>query len=120
MCGRMPRKQSVSERRKVSPGIRQRSKAEAKGARRTVRRTSEYRKEAKIMFLDQPDIDFTLQEWEDCRNFYLKVSQAPGLPEDLAIACRKRARFAAENVRQISREIENLELLWALPEIEGK
>jgi len=72
------------------------------------------------MFLDQPDIDFTLQEWENCRDFYLGVSREPGLPENLVFACRKRARFAAENVRRVTREIENLEFLWALPEIEGK
>ena len=72
------------------------------------------------MFLDQPDIDFTLEEWIDCRNFYLQVSYDPYLPENLVFACRHRARFAAENVRRSMREIEQLELLWASPEYEWR
>jgi len=67
------------------------------------------------MFLDVKDVDFTLEEWEDCRDFYLGVSREPGLPENLQFACRLRARFAAENVRRVTREIENLELQAVLP-----
>ena len=65
------------------------------------------------MFLDKQDIDFTLEDWQRCRNFYLAVSREPGLPENLQFACIHRARFAAENVRRVTREIENLELLWS-------
>ena len=72
------------------------------------------------MFLDSPDVDFTLQEWLDCRNFYLQTSRQPGLAEDLVFACRHRARFAAENIRRTVREIENLELQAAMPEYEWR
>jgi hypothetical protein len=97
----------------VSAGNRQRAKAkaEAKGARQSVRRSAEYWAEA-LMFLDQPDIDFTLEQWCACRDFYLGASYDPLMPENIVFACRLRARFAAENVRRSVREIEDLELLW--------
>ena len=67
------------------------------------------------MFLDEPDRDFTLEEWEDCRNFYLRSSQQPGMEENLVFACRERARYAAENVRRSTREIEILNAQWHEP-----
>jgi hypothetical protein len=60
------------------------------------------------MFLDQPEIDFTLEQWQDCRDFYLRTSQESGLPEQLMFSCRGRARFAAENIRRSVREIDKL------------
>jgi hypothetical protein len=70
------------------------------------------------MFLDNGPIDFTLQEWIDCRDFYLQTSQKPGLEENVVFACRHRARFAAENIRRVSREIEALNAQWAVFENE--
>ena len=68
------------------------------------------------MFLDAKDVDFTLEQWEQSRDFYLKVSQEPGLEENLVFACRRRARFAAENVRRVTREIKELNKQFAVYE----
>jgi hypothetical protein len=65
-----------------------------------------------MMFLNQPDPDFTLEEWEACRDFYLFASRDPFLPENIRFACKHRARLAAENVRRTTREIMELEYLW--------
>ena len=72
------------------------------------------------MFIDNQDTDFTLEQWIACRDFYLFVSRDPRLPENVQWACKYLARFAAENVRRITRDIEGLELLWALPEHEWR
>jgi hypothetical protein len=72
------------------------------------------------MFLDNGPVDFALQEWIDCRDFYLQTSQKPGLPENLVFACRHRARFAAENIRRVTREIEGWEVAWDLPAYENE
>jgi hypothetical protein len=72
------------------------------------------------MFLDNQDIDFTLEQWIACRDFYLFVSRDPRLPENVQWVCKHRARFAAENVRRVSREIEELELQAAMPEHEWR
>jgi hypothetical protein len=60
------------------------------------------------MFLDQPEIDFTLEQWQDCRDFYLRASQEPGMEDELMFSCRGRARFASENIRRTVREIDEL------------
>lgn len=73
-----------------------------------------------MIFPNQPDIDLTLEQWEASRDFYLRASFDHLLPENVIFACRLRARFAAENVRRTLREIEDLELLWALPEYEWR
>jgi hypothetical protein len=65
------------------------------------------------MFLDQPAPDYSLEQWESCRDFYLLASRDKLLPENVLFACRSRARIAAGKVRQALREIEDLELLWS-------
>jgi hypothetical protein len=64
------------------------------------------------MFLNQPEPDFTLEEWEACRDFYLFASRDPFLPENIRFACKLRARYAAENVRRVTCEIMELELIY--------
>jgi hypothetical protein len=73
-----------------------------------------------MMFKGDPNPDLTLEEWQDCRNYYVRASYDHLLPENVIFACRIRARYAAENVRRSMREIEDLELLWALPEYEWR
>lgn len=72
------------------------------------------------MFLDQPDIDFTLEQWIDCRNFYLQASKELGMPENVRFACRNRWRFAAENVRRTVREIDRLNEEFYSPPFKGR
>jgi hypothetical protein len=71
------------------------------------------------MFYEQPELDFTMEEWQNCRDFYLKVSQERGLPENLVWASRGRARFAAENVRRAVREIDKLNDEFYMPAFTG-
>ena len=73
------------------------------------------------MFLDDPNPEhsFTLESWNNCMAFYLAVSQEPDIEEALRWACKHRARYAAENVRRVVREIEDWEFAWDLPAYEN-